>query len=165
MCIGCFQRMSQPDISYEDLTKDYPRYPDIYDITTIHSVPEDALMVRLLYQSCRFYKISLGICVPWKQIIHNEPTKQIKKYTFHFRNWCNNVHNKLQSLITRWHVLITKYRSTPHIKMFRSTESLRWPISIGLCPSSSVVREQFYIFNVFLGTTWLIITIFILKRL
>lgn len=78
-CIGCFQRMSQPDISYEDLTKDYPRYPDIYDITTIHSVPEDALMVRLLYQSCWFYKISLGICVPWKQIIYNEPTKQIKK--------------------------------------------------------------------------------------
>lgn len=49
VCVGCFQRMSQPDISYEDLTKDYPRYPDIYDITTLHSVPEDALMVRLLY--------------------------------------------------------------------------------------------------------------------
>ena len=37
--------MSQPDISYEDLTKDYPRYPDVFDITTLSDIPEDALVV------------------------------------------------------------------------------------------------------------------------
>ena len=37
--------MSQPDISYEGLTKDYPRYPDVFDITTLSDIPEDALVV------------------------------------------------------------------------------------------------------------------------
>ncbi|XP_048773690.2 H(+)/Cl(-) exchange transporter 6-like isoform X4 [Ostrea edulis] len=35
---------SQPKIPYEDLTKDYPRYPDIHDVTKLSSAPEDALM-------------------------------------------------------------------------------------------------------------------------
>ncbi|XP_062567017.1 H(+)/Cl(-) exchange transporter 6-like [Saccostrea cucullata] len=37
-------RTSQPDVSYEDLTKDYPRYPDIHDISGLSAIPQDALM-------------------------------------------------------------------------------------------------------------------------
>lgn len=57
-------RMSQPDISYEDLTKDYPRYPDIYDITTIHSVPEDALMDISRYMNPSPYTVYPNTPVP-----------------------------------------------------------------------------------------------------
>ncbi|XP_022286279.2 H(+)/Cl(-) exchange transporter 6-like isoform X2 [Crassostrea virginica] len=58
------RRMSQPDISYEDLTKDYPRYPDVFDIPTLSDIPEDALVDISRYMNPCPYTVFPNTPVP-----------------------------------------------------------------------------------------------------